>query len=105
MRQMEDMGWMGRGEAAAFAREGRIALDGEIPISTQGGLVNEGYGHGFNNVLEAVQQLRGEAEDLCPNWQNGEHTYDREICRQVRDPEVSMHASVTGSGGVILKRG
>ena len=105
MRQMEDMGWMGHGEAAAFAREGRIGLDGEIPITTQGGLMNEGYGHGFNNVLEAVQQLRGEAEDLCPNWQNGEHTYDREICRQVRDPEVAMHASVGGSGALILKRG
>ncbi len=105
MRQMEDMGWMEHGEAAAFAREGRIGLDGEIPISTQGGLMNEGYGHGFNNVLEAVQQLRGEAEDLCPNWEQGEHTYDRELCRQVRDPEVSMHASVSGSGGLILKKG
>ena len=104
MRLIEDMGWCSRGEAKDFIKEGRVSLDGELPVSTHGGLMNEGYAHGLNNALEAVQQLRGEAEDLCPNWQNGEHTYDRSLCRQVRDPHIVLHSGVTGSSGLILSR-
>ena len=33
--------------------------------------MNEGYVHGFNSGMEAVQQLRGDAEDMCPNWREG----------------------------------
>ncbi len=105
MRMIEDMGWCKRGEAKDFIRDGRISLDGELPVQTHGGLINEGYCHGFNNVLEAVQQLRGEAEDLCPNWQQGEHTYDRKLCRQVRDPQVALNVSVMGSSAIVLRRG
>ena len=102
-RLLEDMGWCGRGEAKDFVSDGSMALDGDLPMNTHGGLINEGYCHGFNNVLEAVQQLRNQAEDLCPNWQHGEHTYDRKICRQVRDPKVALNASVGGFSGLILQ--
>ena len=105
MRLLEDMGWCGRGEAKDFAAEGRTALDGEVPMNTHGGLINEGYCHGFNNVLEAVQQLRWEAEDLCPDWAGGKHTYDRAVCRQVREPEVALNVSVAGLSGLVLRRG
>lgn len=104
MRLIEDMGWCKRGQAKDFIKDGRISLDGELPIVTSGGLMNEGYAHGLNNALEAVQQLRGEAEDLCPDWQHGNHTYDRSICRQVRDPEVALHTGVVGGSAVILRR-
>lgn len=104
MRMIEDMGWCKRGEAKDFIKEGRIALDGELPTQTHGGLINEGYCHGFNNVLEAVQQLRGDTEDLCPNWYLGEHTYDRALCRQVRDARIALNVSVMGSSALILKR-
>ena len=99
------MGWCKRGEAAAFIREGRATLDGELPTETQGGLMNEGYAHGMNNALEAVQQLRGDAEDDCPNWQKGEHSYDRSMCRQVRNPEYALHTGVEGGCGMIFHRG
>ena len=104
MRMIEDMGWCKRGEAKDFIKDGRIGLDGDLPSQTHGGLINEGYCHGFNNVLEAVQQLRGDAEDLCPNWHLGEHTYDRKLCRQVRDAEIALNVSVLGSSAIILKR-
>lgn len=105
MRMLEDMGWCKRGEAKDLLADGSVTLDGSIPVNTHGGLINEGYCHGFNNILEAVQQLRGEAEDLCPDWQHGHHTYDREVCRQVRDAEIALNASVSGSSALILRRG
>lgn len=105
MRMIEDMGWCERGEAKDFIKDGRIGLDGVLPSNTHGGLINEGYCHGFNSVLEAVQQLRGDAEDLCPGWRDGVHTYDRDICRQVRDAEVALNVSVSGTSAIVLKKG
>ena len=105
LRQIEDVGWCARGEAPAFIREGRGEYDGEVAISTHGGSMNEGYTNGFNAILEAVQQLRSEAEDLCSDWAEGEHTYDRLTCRQVKSPQVALHASVTGAAGLVLRRG
>ena len=105
MRALEGVGFCKPGESKDFIKGGRIALDGELPMQTHGGLMNEGYAHGINNITEAAQQLRGDAEDLCPNWQNGEHTYDRSICRQVRDPKIALQTAVTGASGLVLKRG
>jgi hypothetical protein len=28
--------------------------------------------------------------DLCPGWRAGVHTYDRAICRKVRDPKLGV---------------
>jgi acetyl-CoA acetyltransferase len=105
MRLVEDMGWCPRGEAKNLVEEGRLAVDGDIAVNTHGGLMNEGYCHGLNNVLEAVQQLRGEAEDLCPGWMDGRHTYDRLVCRQVRDPQVALNVSDMGASALVLRSG
>lgn len=105
MRSAEDFGFCGQGEFPDFMKGGRIDFDGELPMFTQGGLMNEGYAHGINNVTETVMQLRGDAEDLCPQWQEGIHTYDRKICRQVRNAEIGLHFSIAAVSGVILKRG
>ncbi|MCC7168589.1 MAG: thiolase [Rhodospirillales bacterium] len=59
--QLEGLGFCKDGEGGAFVQNGRIGLGGEIPVNTHGGLLSEAYIHGFNHVIEAVEQLRGQS--------------------------------------------
>jgi acetyl-CoA acetyltransferase len=60
---LEDLGFVGRGEAGAFVAEGNTAPGGRLPLNTNGGGLS--YTHpgmyGMFAVIEAVRQLRGEA--------------------------------------------
>jgi acetyl-CoA acetyltransferase len=52
------------GQGAMWAEEGRTSLGGSIPICTSGGLLSRGHPPlvtPLYNVVEVVQQLRGEA--------------------------------------------
>ncbi len=61
LRQLEEMGFCGRGESPKFIRETGIGLDGKLPVNTHGGLLSQAHTMGMNHVVEAVRQIRGEA--------------------------------------------
>jgi acetyl-CoA acetyltransferase len=109
MLQLEDYGFCRKGEGGHYVSNGTIELGGRRPNNTNGGHLCEGYTHGMNMVIENVRQLRGLADDYCPRWQDGIHTYDYSegACRQVQDAEMSMNLGwanpVTGSA-LILRR-
>lgn len=59
--QLEGLGFCVEGEGGPFVASGTIDRGGRMPVNTHGGLLSEAYIHGFNHVLEAVEQLRGAA--------------------------------------------
>jgi acetyl-CoA acetyltransferase len=63
LNQLEDFGFCDAGGAAELIRSGRLGRTGDLPTNLNGGLLSEGYVHGLNNVVEAVEQLRGTAGD------------------------------------------
>ena len=80
---LEDLGFCAKGEGGAFVRGGRIAPGGELPVNTNGGglsCCHPGM-YGMFLLIEAVQQLRGEAG-----------------ARQVADAQVAL---CHGNGGVL----
>jgi acetyl-CoA acetyltransferase len=86
---LEDWGFCPRGESGRFVAGGRIhGPGGELPINTHGGQLSEAFVHGFNNVLEAVRQLRGTS--TC----------------QVPDAEIAFIAAAASdpTGAVLLRR-
>jgi acetyl-CoA acetyltransferase len=102
MLHMEDFGLVKKGEVAGWVREGHHALDSSCPVNTHGGLLSEAHVHVLNHVLEAVQQLRpeGVVDDLC----QGAHTYDRSVCRQVKNAEIGLVCGESGGSALLLRR-
>jgi acetyl-CoA acetyltransferase len=82
MTVMEDFGFAGKGEIGGYFADGRASYGGDVVVNPNGGLLSEGYLHGFNTQFEAVLQLRGQAGD-----------------RQVENAEVALVTSGAGPYG------
>ncbi|MGH9029731.1 MAG: thiolase C-terminal domain-containing protein [Acidimicrobiales bacterium] len=65
---LEDLGFVGRGEAGAFIADGNTAPGGPLPLNTNGGGLS--YTHtgmyGMFLLQESIRQLRGEAAAQVP---------------------------------------
>lgn len=62
---LEDLGFCPKGEGGRFVEGGRIAPGGALPVNTNGGglsCVHPGM-YGIFTLIEAVEQLRGTAEE------------------------------------------
>ncbi len=107
--QFEDYGFCKKGEGKDYVTSGITGLGGRRPNNTSGGHLCEGYTHGMNMVIENVRQLRGMIDDYCPDWQNGNHSYDYSEggCRQVPDVNITMNMGwanpATGSAMILRK--
>src|SRR5579872_7296157 len=59
---LEAAGFCRQGEGGQFVQNGRIALEGELPVNTFGGSLSEGRMHGMGHIAEAVRQVTGRAD-------------------------------------------
>ena len=84
---LEGLGFCPRGAGGEFVAGGsRIALDGVLPLNTNGGQLSGGRTHGLGYVHEACSQLWGRAD-----------------ARQIRKHEVAVCAAGGGPlGGALL---
>ena len=63
LMMIEDLGFAEKGAGKDFVRAGGIAFDGGLPFNTNGGYLSFGQApNGMHTAVEALQQLRGEAE-------------------------------------------
>ena len=108
--QLEAYGFCDFGEGGEYVSNGTIELGGKRPNNTSGGHLCEAYTHGINLVQENVRQLRHRVDDYCPQWENGEHTYDYSEggCRQVERAQITMNLGwaqpATGSAMVMTNQ-
>lgn len=68
--QLEEFGFVKRGEAKDFIRSGEHARGGSMPINTHGGQLGEAYIHGMNGIAEAVRQIRGSSVNQVKDVHN-----------------------------------
>jgi acetyl-CoA C-acetyltransferase len=85
---LEGCGFAERGQGPRLGLEGQIAPRGKIPVATLGGLKARGHpvgATGAYQIVEVVQQLRGEAGDC-----------------QVPGAKIGMAQNIGGSGANII---
>jgi acetyl-CoA C-acetyltransferase len=82
---VEALGFFDRGKGGTGAESGETAMGGRIPVNPSGGLKSKGHpvgATGIAQIVEAVEQLWGEAGD-----------------RQVEGAKVGMTQNMGGTGG------
>jgi acetyl-CoA acetyltransferase len=86
---LEAFGFCPLGEAFRFIQDGRIALDGELPVNPSGGAIGMGRLHGGPQLIEAVLQIQRRAGE-----------------RQLAKTDITLAQSggPTGNGAVVLSK-
>ena len=85
---LEAAGFAEKGQGVHFGKNGEIALNGKLPISTMGGLKSRGHPVGATGIYQLVEtyaQLTGTA---------GEN--------QVPDAEVALVQNIGGTGATVI---
>jgi acetyl-CoA C-acetyltransferase len=85
---LEACGFAERGKGPRLGLDGDISIHGRIPLTTRGGLKARGHpvgATGVYQIVEAVQQLRGEAGQT-----------------QVDSPRIGLAQNIGGSGATII---
>lgn len=85
---LESAGFAVRGEGWRMAEEDRIGINGEIPVSTMGGLKSRGHpvgATGIYQIVEVVRQLTGRAG-----------------ANQVQHARLGMAQNIGGSGATVV---
>jgi acetyl-CoA C-acetyltransferase len=85
---LEACGFAARGEGWRWAQEDRISVQGQLPLSTMGGLKSRGHpvgATGVYQIVELVQQLTGRAG-----------------ANQVANAQIGMAQNIGGSGATIV---
>ncbi|MCI0769801.1 MAG: hypothetical protein J4N83_05950 [Chloroflexi bacterium] len=85
---LESLGFCKTGEGGSFVEGNRLAIDGELPMNTDGGGLSSNHPgmRGIFLIIEAVKQLRGDYEGTA---------------RQVKDCKISL---CHGTGGMLGSR-
>jgi acetyl-CoA C-acetyltransferase len=81
---LEASGFAQPGQGIEFAKSAGIGIDGQLPMSTMGGLKARGHAVGSSGcyqVAEIVLQLRGEAGEM----------------NQVKNPKIGLTSSFGGA--------
>lgn len=85
---LEACGFAPRGQGPRLGLDGEITINGRIPVATRGGLKARGHpvgATGIYQIVELVQQLRGEAGET-----------------QINNARVGMAQNIGGSGATIV---
>jgi len=83
----EDLGFAPIGKGANLIREGKVNLDGELPVNPSGGLKAKGHPisvTGLAQIYEITNQLRGRCGE-----------------RQVKNPQIGLCHNIGGAGGSV----
>ncbi len=81
---IEELGFADKGKGGLFTEQGHTSLTGKIPVNPSGGLKSKGHpvgATGVAQVVEVVEQLRGEAEK-----------------RQIENAKIGLTQNMGGSG-------
>ena len=85
---LESAGFTPPGTATQFARDGRIALGGDLPISTLGGLKARGHPVGATGVYQLVEGYLQLAEQAGAN--------------QIANAETALLQNIGGTGSTVV---